>query len=123
MKNNLMCIVLGLAVVLCVSSGCGNGSSGDTSNVGPTANAGSTQDVNTAATVTLDGSESTDPDADDLTYAWTQTSGTTVTFDDATAEAPTFTAPAVPDTLVFQLIVNDGTVDSDPTTVTIRVWT
>ena len=43
-----------------------------------------------------------------LTYAWTQTSGTTVTLSDATAASPTFTAPATTDHLEFTLTVTDG---------------
>ena len=90
-------------------------------NLPPTANAGQDQDVETGATVTLDGSGSTDPDDDPLTYAWAQTAGPTVELSDPTAESPTFTAPDEAATLVFSLTVNDGTVNSAPDTVTIGV--
>ena len=100
-------------------------------NTAPTANAGTDQTaVVSAATVTLDGLGSTDTDAGDaLTYAWTQTSGTTVTLSDnntTTAVQPTFTAPTLSigdaaATLVFSLTVNDGTVDSTADTVSITV--
>ena len=83
-------------------------------NSAPTANAGPDQRaVASAATVTLDGSGSTDPDAGDtLTYAWTQTSGTAMTLSSATADKPTFTAPTLGAndsavTFVFSLVVTD----------------
>jgi hypothetical protein len=45
-------------------------------------------------TVTLDGSASTDPDAESLTLAWRQTGGPTASLSSATIAAPTFVAPA-----------------------------
>ena len=64
-------------------------------NEAPTADAGADQpDIEAGAAVTLNGT-GTDPDAnDELTFAWTQTAGTTVTLSDVAAAAPTFTAPA-----------------------------
>ena len=41
-----------------------------------------------------------------MTYAWTQTSGTTVTLNDATAQSPTFTAPSHRTDLEFSLVVH-----------------
>lgn len=76
----------------------------------PVANAGANQTVNDTKLVTLDGSASSDPDNDPLTYAWSQVSGTPVTLSNPTAVKPTFTAPIVSasgDTLVFQLTVTD----------------
>ena len=101
-----------------------------TTNTAPTANAGPDQtSVASAATVTLDGTGSSDPDTDDtLSYTWTQTdsTGLTVTLSSASADKPTFTAPTLnigdaAATLVFSLIVNDGTVDSTASTVSITV--
>lgn len=90
----------------------------------PLANAGADQGpINTGSTVTLNGSGSTDPDGDTLTYHWTQVSGPTVTLINPNSATPTFVAPNVTGTqnLVFQLVVNDGSVDSQPDTVTIAV--
>ena len=74
----------------------------------PIADAGPAQAVNAGDTVTLDGSASSDPDSQTLTYAWTQTSGTSVTLSDPTAAKPTFTAPSARGKLVFQLMVTDA---------------
>jgi hypothetical protein len=87
----------------------------------PVADAGSAQTVSAGSTVQLDGSGSADPNGDPLTYQWTQTGGPAVTLSSATAVAPTFTAPASASTLTFQLVVNDGTVSSSPSIVTITV--
>src|SRR5205823_6426940 len=57
--------------------------------------------------VTLDGSGSTDPDQDDLTFAWEQTAGPSVLLNDASVAQPTFTAPAGPAHLEFTLTVTD----------------
>jgi hypothetical protein len=87
----------------------------------PTADAGPARTVDEGVTVILNGSGSSDPDNDPLTFAWTQIVGSTVTLSDPTAANPTFTAPSGADTLRFQLIVNDGEVNSDPAMVTITV--
>ena len=93
-------------------------------NTAPTANAGADQSVKSGASVTLDGSGSSDPDTGDtLTYSWAHTSGTpSVTLTGPTTASPTFTAPTVTRStdLVFTLTVSDGTAtDTDTTTVTV----
>tara|TARA_R110002167_G_scaffold91458_1_gene246090 strand:- start:162361 stop:164715 length:2355 start_codon:yes stop_codon:yes gene_type:complete len=92
-------------------------------NTVPVADAGEDQSVAAGATVTLDGTGSTDADLETLTYLWTQTAGDTVTLDDDTLAEPEFTAPSTDteQTLTFSLVVNDGTEDSDPDTVDIVV--
>ncbi|HET6558774.1 MAG TPA: PKD domain-containing protein, partial [Prolixibacteraceae bacterium] len=81
-------------------------------NRAPVAHAGDNQSVNQGATVTLDGSASSDPDDDDLTYLWTAPEG--IELNSPTSVHPTFTAPQViADTdYTFTLVVNDGTVNS-----------
>jgi len=90
------------------------------SNSPPTADAGPDQNKNVNTLVALDGSGSSDPDADPLTYAWTQTDGPTVTLSDPTAINPTFT-PTEVGTYGFSLVVNDGALNSAPDMVVITV--
>lgn len=88
----------------------GTGSAENVPNTKPVANARDDETVTSAANVQLDGHLSTDADDDPLTYKWTQTAGANVTLSDSTAVEPTFTAPAGPDTLKFDLKVTDITV-------------
>ncbi len=90
-------------------------------NKAPTANAGTDQSVNEGILVTLDGSASSDPDNNTLTYSWTAPAG--ITLSSTTAAKPTFTAPEVmtDQTYTFSLIVNDGTVNSTADQVIITV--
>jgi hypothetical protein len=94
-------------------------------NTAPTANAGPDQEVATGVEVELDGSGSSDINGDTLTYAWTLTSvpeGSTATLTGATTVDPTFT-PDLAGAYVVSLVVNDGTVNSAPDTVTITAVT
>ncbi len=96
-------------------------SSGITANSAPVANAGADQTALVTDFVTLNGSTSFDVDGDELTYSWSFTSvpaGSLAALSDSTALDPGFTVDQ-PGTYVVQLIVNDGTEDSDPDTVTI----
>jgi hypothetical protein len=91
----------------------------------PIADAGPDQTRNEFALVTLDGTASSDPDADPLAYAWTQTNGPPVTLSDSASPTPDFTAPSVVAmasvALVFELTVDDGYLGVHRDTVTITV--
>lgn len=91
-----------------------------TVNAPPVAQAGADQTVPAGAAVTLGGS-GTDADGTIASFAWTQTSGEAVTLSAANTAAPTFTAPNVAGTLVFQLTVTDnlGAIHTDTVAVTI----
>ena len=101
----------------------GGGPGGAPATGAPVADAGEDLEVTAGAAVTLDGSGSSDPDGDPLTFAWTQTGGTAVTLDDAAAAQPAFTAPALSGTLAFTLTVSDPSGAADSDTVTVRVRT
>jgi len=93
-------------------------------NMPPVANAGADQTVAGNQLVTLDGRQSSDPNNDPLTYAWTQTSGPAVTLSNPTSSTPTFVAPAaqpLSQTMTFRLVVSDAQSSSSPDTVDIRV--
>ena len=99
-------------------------------NEAPVAKASATpESVREGAEVTLDGSASTDPDADDtLTYAWTQADdgAPRVVISDANAAQPVFTSPsdlAAETELSFTLRVTDaaGLYAEDTVTVTVTL--
>ena len=85
----------------------GSGGGGNTS---PTADAGVDFEAAELETVTLDGTGSFDLDDDELTFFWTQTSGTPVDLRNADSDTPFFIAPLAADTyeVTFQLSVSDG---------------
>ena len=94
-----------------------------TLNSKPVANAGPPQNMTIEHTVQLDGSASYDADGDSLTFTWallSQPSGSASTLSDIHIVNPTF-MPMVAGIYVAQLIVNDGTVNSNPATVVITV--
>ena len=95
------------------------------SNQAPSSNAGADQTVTVGATVTLNGTGSSDPDGHTpLSYAWQQTGGPTVSLSSSTAAQPTFTAPATPTSLTFNLLVTDSrnlvSAAADSVTITVR---
>ncbi len=59
----------------------------------PSAQAGTDQTVSELTIVTLDGSESTDPDNAISSYSWQQVDGPTVALSNANSPQPTFVAP------------------------------
>jgi hypothetical protein len=94
-----------------------------TDNTPPVANAGADQTAFVGDKVTLDGSASNDVDGDSLIFSWsilTRPSGSSATLSDDTAIMPSFDVDVF-GTYVVQLIVNDGTVNSDADTVTIDI--
>lgn len=92
-----------------------------TADTAPTADAGPDQRAALGASVTLDGSASTDVDGDALTHAWALVSkpiGSTATLSATDVVRPRFTVD-LSGQYVAQLIVNDGQVDSAPDTVVV----
>ena len=90
-------------------------------NIAPIANAGVAQSVVTGSTVTLNGKASNDANGDLLTYSWSFVSkpaGSSASLSSATSASPTFTASTA-GSYVLSLVVNDGTLNSTASTVTI----
>jgi len=98
-------------------------SSSGSSNQPPISNAGPDQvAIVQGSLVTLDGSGSSDPNADSITYSWTQTGGVAVIgLSSNTATSPTFTAPAATTVVVFQLTVTDTKSETSTDSVSISV--
>ena len=92
-------------------------------NDAPIADAGPDQATTANSGVALDGSGSSDADGDTLTYQWSiasAPSGSTAVLAGETTVAPTFT-PDIEGTYTLQLIVNDGSLDSAPDTMSLTV--
>jgi hypothetical protein len=90
-------------------------------NVAPVANAGVAQTVARNATVTLDGSGSTDANKDILIYRWVLTyrpTNSTAVLTNANAEKPTFVADQA-GVYVATLVVSDGRLDSTQVTIAV----
>jgi len=87
--------------------------------ISPVAQAGADQTVDEGQLVQLDGTASTNATG----FLWTQVAGPSVTLDGDTSPTPSFTAPFVSAnvTLTFSLVVDDGTLVSDPDSVDVTV--
>ena len=95
----------------------------DTVNESPTANAGESLIVNEGDQVKLDGTQSTDPNGDPLTYHWSQEGTPAVEPSDWKTPELAFLAPEVAADVIltFKLVVNDGQSNSVPDEVTVMV--
>jgi K319-like protein/FG-GAP repeat protein len=93
-----------------------------TGNLPPVANAGPDQTVTAGQQVTLDGTRSSDPNGDTLTYSWCikgKPEGSTATLSGANTARPTFT-PDVAGSYVLCLTVNDGQAGSASDSVVVE---
>ncbi|MHC4790195.1 MAG: PKD domain-containing protein, partial [Planctomycetota bacterium] len=90
-------------------------------NQAPVADAGPDQSMSIMpGLITLDGSGSYDPGDDLLTYLWQQINGPAVELSSVNAVNPTF-VPLEFGIYVFELVVNDGVLDSEADTVGIVI--
>ncbi|PID39927.1 MAG: hypothetical protein CR984_05830 [Proteobacteria bacterium] len=110
MRTNIICFV-GVLCLLMATHAFSDDLIGE-NNLAPLADAGGNWVVREGTTVILDGSYSSDPNGDNLTYRWEQIdkTGYKVELTDATSMQPSFTAPTVPADgaiLVFRLTVED----------------
>lgn len=111
-----------LILLVAVLTGCGSNFQwfpDPNSNTAPAANAGADQTVPFNTLVTLDGSGSSDPDGNPLTYIWaitTKPAGSAAILQNPASINPSFIPDAVGE-YALTLRVNDGTTYSLPATV------
>lgn len=113
-------LLFGLFVVVGLAA-CGGGGGSDApvnppanTNSPPVAIAGANQSVFTGVQVVLDGSGSSDPDGNSLTYAWSLTgkpAGSAAIIGNGSSAIASLT-PDIPGSYTAQLVVNDGKVNS-----------
>ena len=87
----------------------------------PSANAGANQTVATGQSVTLNGTQSTDPEGAPLTFQWTivsEPAGSAISLTGATTPTPSLTLQ-VAGQYILRLVVSDGQFLSPPSTVVI----
>jgi RHS repeat-associated protein len=88
----------------------------------PVANAGPDREGIVGTTINLDGSGSSDPNGDQITYQWalfSSPSGSIAAINNPTSKTPSIT-PDLPGTYTIQLVVNDGQLNSAPDTVLVN---
>jgi cytochrome c556 len=90
-------------------------------NRAPVANAGADGLILLGATAALNGTASSDPDGDALTYAWTQTSGPAASTITNASQATATVSPTAAGTYVYTLTVTDVREVSSTDTVTLVV--
>ena len=90
-------------------------------NFNPVADAGEDQIVGINSVVLLDGSNSTDPDGNLISYEWAQTQGIPVTMDSLSQDSLFFVAPGQSTNLRFVLTVVDNLGFSSQDTANIEV--
>jgi len=98
-----------------------NWDEGDVADTQPFSNSGDDQRVKPGQNVSLDGTGSYDPNGATLSYLWTQLSGPIVSLSNLQSATPTFTAPSVPTTLIFELSVTNEVGVSSKDSITIFV--
>lgn len=121
--------VLCTFTMLITLASCGGGTApggnnpggGGNENDAPIAQAGQDRVADEGATVTLDGSASSDPDGDALTYSWKAPEG--ITLSGSTEAKPSFLVPGTGEetTLEFTLEVDDGRGGHDTDSVIVTV--
>lgn len=122
MKDRGLCftsLFLIYCLVVLVSGAC---NTGIPPNSLPVADAGEDQSVNTGTLVSLNGSGSSDPDGNTLSYSWSFSAKPDGSYTEiliSESVNPTF-KPDIDGIYTVQLVVNDGTADSEPDTVNIE---
>ncbi|WP_299492479.1 S8 family serine peptidase [uncultured Shewanella sp.] len=91
--------------------------------VAPVAEISAPDSVIETANITLDGSNSSDANGDELTYQWVQTAGSSVEFDESSSSI-SFDTPLVTksgDTFAFDLTVTDSNGNTDTASTSVDV--
>ncbi|HCL00174.1 MAG TPA: hypothetical protein DHW42_08755 [Candidatus Marinimicrobia bacterium] len=94
---------------------------GSSENIPPFAKAGEDKVVGYNSMITLDGSNSSDPDGVIVSYLWSQFSGTSVSLTNPDQSIASFTAPGSDAVLVFTLTVTDDSSATATDTVAVSV--